>query len=194
VRGVGFKLIALPLPCVLHHTLLALPWAVAASLLGPTLRHAGVLLYAHVNVLPKRHAHADMQPCSMVPSGHACFLSCHLPPLVPAIHAGMVHAGAMHTSWACSASNCCLLCLNLLSVVPPPTGAMFIIWSTYWMWAIFNDYLLRQAGRVKGPFRARAWYPWPYWNCPHIEPILKIAFSTIGVLIELWIGNGGTPR
>lgn len=49
----------------------------------------------------------------------------------------------------------------------------------------------RQSTGRGEPFRSRAWYPWPYWPARHLEPIFKVAFSLLGVLIELYIGWGG---
>eukprot|EP00879_Flechtneria_rotunda_P030408 GHRR01033037.1.p1 GENE.GHRR01033037.1~~GHRR01033037.1.p1 ORF type:complete len:330 (+),score=109.70 GHRR01033037.1:93-1082(+) len=48
----------------------------------------------------------------------------------------------------------------------------------------------RSMGRGQ-PFRSRPWYPWPYWPAPHLEPIIKVLLSLVGVLIELYIGWGG---
>lgn len=67
---------------------------------------------------------------------------------------------------------------------------MFLIWSTYWMYSIFNDYLLRQrGGNRKGKFRSQPWYAWSYWPAPHLESILKTAFCLFGVLVELRLGH-----
>lgn len=41
------------------------------------------------------------------------------------------------------------------------------------------------------PFRSRAWYPWPYWNAPALEPLFKLLLPLLGVLVELYIGWGG---
>jgi hypothetical protein len=39
-------------------------------------------------------------------------------------------------------------------------------------------------------FTSRAWYPWPTVPCVALEPIAKLLFPLLGVLVELYIGWG----
>ncbi len=68
---------------------------------------------------------------------------------------------------------------------------MFIIWATYWTYSIFTQYLTKQKTALlqRRAFRSQAWYPWPYWPVPHLEPIIKVVLSVLGVLVELRLGH-----
>lgn len=68
-------------------------------------------------------------------------------------------------------------------VVP---GSMFIIWSSWWLFACLREHILSSPER---PYRSKAWFPLPLLPNFPLEPVLKVAGTTIGIIGELWFGQ-----
>ena len=70
-------------------------------------------------------------------------------------------------------------------------GAFFIIWGTWWLVALFDQFLTTVA--FKHQFRSKSWYNvffGPVWlrRMP-LEPLIKIVLPFFGILGELWLGH-----
>lgn len=68
-------------------------------------------------------------------------------------------------------------------VVP---GSMFIIWSSWWLFACLRDHILSSPER---PYRSKAWFILPILPNFPLEPVLKVAGTAIGIIGELWFGQ-----
>lgn len=68
-------------------------------------------------------------------------------------------------------------------VVP---GSMFIIWSSWWLFACLREHILSSPER---PYRSKAWFAMPLLPDLPLEPVLKVAGTAIGIIGELWFGQ-----
>lgn len=71
-------------------------------------------------------------------------------------------------------------------------GSFFIIWSVWWMFSVYAEYLTKQ--RARKAFRSKTWYPWPYKPCRNFEPCVKLFASVLGALVELRLGHDAWRR
>ncbi len=78
----------------------------------------------------------------------------------------------------------------------PTPGAMFLLWSSYWLFSLLFAHVRQQAqaqatrGAGPPPRVSHPWYTWPWWPGPLVEPVCKLLLASLGVLVELWIGHG----
>lgn len=122
------------------------------------------------------------------------------------------HPGRMHTCAVlhCSRRRCRCSCMQICrataracaharththrSPLHTTPGAMFVIWSSYWLFSILRLHVIQQRKPARPGGSAavsRPWYPFPYCKNVPLEPVLKLALTVVGIFVEVSpLGHG----